>query len=464
LITRSRHDLVLCVSLLALLAATALRFIALGRQSLWTDELFSVYWARAGAGFMFAHFWNETNPPLYYLILEVWMRVFGDGEAAVRLLSALLSAITVPVVYLLGKNMFGRQAGSIAALLYALSYWNLYYAQEARGYALLYLTFALALQCVQGIVAELRRGTPPLSAALGGHGIGFLLAAVASAWIHYVSIVIFGALGATITLIWWRPFAFDRRFLTCFAIVGVSAALLIAPTMFIAVVGSHSADISWIARSSLRGLAALAMGAPEEGGWFRRVSEGAAVILWAPLLVYGAWKHREGMPLFLAYLFPAIGFGILVFVSFISPILLNRTAMWISIPIYLGVAGAVSAVKHASARRLITGIILLSNLVSACGYFVYSRKEPWRSQIPEIAARVSGQDLVILGRDTPAIAFLYYHGAGVLPVLRRWPANNTASDILDEHATGIRPISSDEITTALSAGRSIHFISRDGSP
>jgi hypothetical protein len=357
--------------------------------------------------------------------------------------------------------MFGRQAGGLTALLFATSYWHLKYAQEARGYALLNLSFTLALLCLLGIVAELRRGTQPLSAALGGYGIGFLLAAVACAYTSYVSIVIFGALGATMALIWWRPLAFDRRFLTCFAIVGASAALLIAPTFFIAVAESHSANISWIVRPSLRGLGALATGTPEVNGWLQAFPKGTAIILWAPLLVYGAWKHREGMPLFLAYLFPAIAFGILVFVSFISPILLNRTAMWISIPIYLGLAGAVQAVKHASARQLITGLILLSNLVLVGGYFLYGAgEEPYRSRIPEIAAKVSGQDLVVLGSDTPAIAFLYYHGEGVVPVLRRWPANLTAADTLDEHATGIRPISSDEITTALRGGRPILFISR----
>jgi hypothetical protein len=80
--------------------------------------------------------------------------------------------------------------------------------------------------------------------------------------------------------------------------------------------------------------------------------------------------------------------------------------MWISIPVYIGLAGSVSAVGQGSMRRLIIGIILLASLISASGYFVNSRKEDWRSRVHEIAEDVSNQDLVILGHDTPAIAFL----------------------------------------------------------
>ena len=456
----SRERLIFWACLIILLAATALRFVALGRQSFWTDELFSVYWAKAGSGFMLVHLWDETSPPLYYLVLEAWMLVFGDGEAAVRLLSALLSALTVPVVYLLGKNVFGRQAGVIAALLYAFSYWHLYYAQEARGYALLNLSIALALLWLQGVIAELRRGALPLEAAISQYGIGFLLAAVVSAYNHYVSIIAFVAIGVTVTLIWWRPFAFNRRFFMCFTVIGASSALLIAPTVFIAYAGSLSANIAWIARPSLRHVVRIALGTPDGPRGFQVLSEGIEGILWAALLVYGAWKHRNSMSLFLVYLFPTIGFGVLVFVSFISPILLTRTAMWISIPVYIGLAGAVSAVGQGSMRRLIIGIILLASLISASGYFVNSRKEDWRSRVHEIAEDVSNQDLVILGHDTPAIAFLYYQGTNALPLLRRWPGNVTTADILDEHATGIRPISDGEIAIAQGTRRPILFISR----
>jgi mannosyltransferase len=458
-----RHDLALYVTLLALFVATTLRFVALGRQSLWSDELFSVYWARAGVNFMFAHIWDETNPPVYYLLLQTWMGMLGDSEAAVRFLSAILSAITVPVVYLLGKEFFGKQAGVIAALLYALSYWHLYYAQEARSYALLNLSFALALKCLLSIVAKLRRDAPPLRAALSVQGLGFSLATVVLGYTHYVGIVIVAVLCATIMLIWWRQFAFDRRFLTCFAIVGASALPPLAPIVFMAIAESHSANLAWLAQPSLQELVVLALGTPDQSGWFRVFSQLTSLMLWTPLFACGAWKNRESPPLFPVYLLPPIGFVIVMFVGYCyTPILLNRTTMWISIPIYLGLAGGVSALKLANVKRAITGMILASSMVSASYYFFCTSKDPWRSLIPEIAAKVSDQDLVVLGNGTPATAFLYYGGRGVIPLLRRWPTPTdiTATNILDERETNIHSISKGEITTAVNASRAIIFISK----
>jgi uncharacterized membrane protein len=98
----------ICVA--ALVVCVALRFVALGSQSLWADELFSVFWSKGGAHYVLSHAASETNPPLYYLVLGLWMRLCGDSEAAVRLLSACVSAVTVAVVFLMGRALFKRGA------------------------------------------------------------------------------------------------------------------------------------------------------------------------------------------------------------------------------------------------------------------------------------------------------------------------------------------------------------------
>ena len=128
----------LVLSVFAFLAA--LRFVQIGSRSLWADELFSVFWAKGGAVHAISHAPDETNPPLYYLILNLWMRAFGESESMVRLFSACVSAITIPLVYVLGNALFGRRAGIISASLFGLSQWHLHFAQEARVFALLRCT------------------------------------------------------------------------------------------------------------------------------------------------------------------------------------------------------------------------------------------------------------------------------------------------------------------------------------
>src|SRR5262249_49597411 len=71
----------------------------------------------------------------------------GDSEFALRSLSALAGLLTIACVYALGRALFSRGAGMIAALLVAVNAFSVYYGQEARMYAALAL-FASASMLV----------------------------------------------------------------------------------------------------------------------------------------------------------------------------------------------------------------------------------------------------------------------------------------------------------------------------
>jgi mannosyltransferase len=120
-------------SRLPLLAITAigafLRLYRIGATGLWIDEAFSVWMGRQPVGQMLGWLVRiDQHPPLYYLLLHLWMRL-GDGEAVVRALSALCSALTIPVIYLLGRRLAGRGVGLLAALILAISPFHAYFAQ-----------------------------------------------------------------------------------------------------------------------------------------------------------------------------------------------------------------------------------------------------------------------------------------------------------------------------------------------
>ena len=118
--------------------AAFLRFRTLGSQSFWLDESFTVGDAHASVGDLLHRLRHlETNPPLYFALEWVWVRVFGYSEVAVRATSAIAGVATVPVVYAATRTLVGRLAGVAAAALVAISPVLIYYSQEARPYALL---------------------------------------------------------------------------------------------------------------------------------------------------------------------------------------------------------------------------------------------------------------------------------------------------------------------------------------
>ena len=141
-----RRRTLLAVALALVLALGAgLRFYRLEGQSLWNDEGTSVALAGRTLEQITLSAAADIHPPLYYYLLHYWLRLFGSSDAAARSLSALLGTGLLGLVYLLGARLFDPLTGLVAALVAALSSYQVYYAQEARMYML--LTFLGAASC-----------------------------------------------------------------------------------------------------------------------------------------------------------------------------------------------------------------------------------------------------------------------------------------------------------------------------
>jgi mannosyltransferase len=124
----------------------ALRFPTLGEQSFWFDEATTWQIVAHGLGHVLHQVpQTESTPPLYYVLLWCWSRVFGLSEAGLRSLSAVFGTATIVVMWAIGRRLASERAGLVAALLTAANPFLVWYSQEARAYALLLLMSALSL-------------------------------------------------------------------------------------------------------------------------------------------------------------------------------------------------------------------------------------------------------------------------------------------------------------------------------
>ncbi len=131
-----------------------LRLIALGHKSFWIDEIASVVIARKPSAAFWHFLWHdEGNMALYYMLLRPWLHL-GNSEAVVRLLSVLPGVLTIPLMYLLGKRLFGRDTGILAAALFALNACAIGSSQEARAYSFLVLAVVVSTYCFVRLVEE----------------------------------------------------------------------------------------------------------------------------------------------------------------------------------------------------------------------------------------------------------------------------------------------------------------------
>jgi hypothetical protein len=182
----------------------ALRFVC--NSDLWADEALSVNIARLPIDRIPAALRHDGAPPLYYLALHLWMRLFGTGDATVRALSGVIGTVTLVPVWFVGRRIDDRRrriglappdAPNVVAwstlLLFALSPFAIRYSTEARMYALVMLLAACGYLAV---VRALDRASPvrlvPVAVVAGlllySHYWAFPLLAVAGVTLAVVAV------------------------------------------------------------------------------------------------------------------------------------------------------------------------------------------------------------------------------------------------------------------------------------
>lgn len=131
-----------------------LRFWDLNRQSLWQDEIHTAIYVNDHPSlWQIVHrvaTW-DLHSPLYYLLLriQVWIeQAFSipltDGN--LRIVSAVLGSITLPVIFILLRKIEKRKWYALAGLCFAsINIYGIYFSQELRMYSLLMLMAALVL-------------------------------------------------------------------------------------------------------------------------------------------------------------------------------------------------------------------------------------------------------------------------------------------------------------------------------
>jgi len=141
--------------------------------SLWGDEAWAATLAVKPIFQIIQIVARDTSPPLYYLLLHLWMNLFGSSEIAIRTLSFLFFLGTILVVYLIGRLLWDKKTGLFATLLTFSNPFLFTYAFEGRMYSLLLLTSTLSVYFF-----------------LKKNRWGFILATTAALYTHHFSLFI----------------------------------------------------------------------------------------------------------------------------------------------------------------------------------------------------------------------------------------------------------------------------------
>ncbi len=197
--TASPPELI-ALALVTAAAGVVLRFVT--TSPLWLDEALSVNIAALPLDQITDALRRDGHPPLYYVLLHVWIDWFGEGDAAVRALSGVFAVATLPLAWWAGRRRGGPVLAWLALLVVAIAPFALRYATETRMYSLvMFLTFAGWL-----LVDRSLRGPDSLAALVGVGGV-----TAALLYTHYWAMWLVGATFLVVGWVAWRSVDADRR-------------------------------------------------------------------------------------------------------------------------------------------------------------------------------------------------------------------------------------------------------------
>lgn len=147
--------------------------------SYWLDELSSVSASNQSFHRLLALLLADVHPPLYQFVLKTWIGIWGDGEVACRMLSALSAGLTAVILWAFVRRHFTSLPRWVAMLILVTNTLFLYYANEARPYAMTCMMATLAV--------TLFLDRPQKSVTWS-----FLLALIALSLCHYFGLILAG--------------------------------------------------------------------------------------------------------------------------------------------------------------------------------------------------------------------------------------------------------------------------------
>ncbi|MFA6333273.1 MAG: glycosyltransferase family 39 protein [Methanoregula sp.] len=377
-----------------------LRFVNLGFNSLWLDEASTYTFASMSIpGIWQATTGGEFNPPLFYWVEHI-MLTFGNNEVVLRLVPALLGVLTIPLIYLIGKEFVDRNVGIIAATICTFSLFLIQYSQEARAYSmgLFFIAFAMVF-----FLKAMKTNELPSWLLFG------VLSALAL-WSHFYTFVVTGSLLLYALIVKIPDLRKDIREINYLVAGGAVFVVVSLPLILV----------------SLQLLTSRTTGGPSFGlqgadviiTTFQQLSGFSATVMFLFLLLFAvgviqAFLLDRNKGIFLVALM-ALPFAISWFLSYKIP-MMPRYLIILAPVYFVGIALAYKpAFQLIGNRGVVYGFIALLILLSVTtpffsSYYTSYSKEDWRGFAGQVRQAAQPGDAIVFVPGYISQPFDYYY-------------------------------------------------------
>jgi len=437
------------IPLIAIMAlGLAARLYRLNEQSFWYDDYNVANWIEEPdlRSYLAATYApgsvNREHVPLYFIGEYVVSALFGKTPVAMRWFAVLTSLLTMPVLYALGRELFGRRAGLMATFCFALSPIHIFHAQGLRPYSMMAFVSALSIYT--------------FARALRTQGLRWSIANVlvniALLWTHIFGVFLLFTEGLTLLFLGRRHIRRTLAWGGVHAIAIVPSAIWVVtmvsmpdasyehyhpPTpqnVLLDVLADDAPDLNLDLLPSEEtweflpeSVAKAFMGAE---AWF-----GYALLLLSTLGTF--WVARrtvaaspkphspdatraQGLFLLAVIFVPVIILAVLSYIW--RPCIFPRYTLYSSLALYAAIGGAVSAIPQRSLRYLAVAAVLVLYSYQAARILPTHTRTRWIEAADHVRSGAGPDDIVYAGlaHGSPYRAldiFRYHMGETGIPIL-----------------------------------------------
>lgn len=122
-----------------------LKILHIDSNDIALDEPFSIFHSQKNITEIIHFLLTGNNPPLYEILLHYWVKLFGTDAFEVRFPSLVFSSLTCILIYVIAIKFYDVTAGIVVSLVYTFSTIHIYFAHEARVYALFVMLTACSI-------------------------------------------------------------------------------------------------------------------------------------------------------------------------------------------------------------------------------------------------------------------------------------------------------------------------------
>ncbi|MCP4649213.1 MAG: hypothetical protein GY853_03910 [PVC group bacterium] len=387
-----------------------LRLFELSSKSIWYDEACSISFIQKPWGTIFSH--RYLLRPVYFLLLKVWSIIFGCKEFALRSLSVVFGILSIYLMYKVGKKIFDKNTGIIAAFILALSTYHIIRSQQARYYTLLMSLILVAVYLFWQIQNK-------------GKLKHYILYGVSLAVLFYTHCFAAAVFFLFTNIFYLFQKKKTKRWWICQILILVCAGMLLVPAQkyyyleqnadqycpmqYTGILVDIVEDMSYGKRLNQGGIGYY-------GAEISSVPRKGLFYLFILILLYGVYgffynKRKKIIAIKLSFviLWLIVPITVFIFANIFLPISKWSKAVIIVLPAFYLIIALLIGKMSRLWRFFVVALIVIFSIPALTCYYFPGEGDSWREIAGSVKSQVASGEAIVIFPIQSLAQYLYYH-------------------------------------------------------